>query len=156
MTKLSEKVDKLNRKDQMGVKKDSIKEEEGGEIKDLIQKLSLGLQPDQVAKFYGHDQANAKIFLKNLEQSLSCIKDEMKLKAIIRGVEKGEAESWFSIMVNKFKTFQEFETLFLQHYWKVSEQQAVLDDLRHGKYRGTIDQSRASFAVIKISIIVTS
>ncbi|KAK4874412.1 hypothetical protein RN001_013772, partial [Aquatica leii] len=68
-------------------------------------------------RFYGDEQINPNIFIRNMEQGIGKMNDLNRIKETIRKAMRDEAADWFNMIEPDITNFKEFKEMFLNKYW---------------------------------------
>lgn len=100
-------------------------------------------------KYAGENKLHPKIFIRQLGQYVGTYGLETNIKQIIQGSLCGEAELWYQLVEDRYNSFEQFETLFLNHFWGEHAQQKVRFSLFNGKYSTRFGCSREKYVLQK-------
>ncbi|KAJ8936171.1 hypothetical protein NQ314_012467 [Rhamnusium bicolor] len=103
--------------------------------------------------FYGDRRIHPKIFVKNLKEYLETLSEDINVKSYIRNSLKGDAEIWYSIVEDKYETFEEFVAVFLANYLGENHQSKIRENLFNGKYRVNVGLSRERYILKKYNYV---
>lgn len=103
--------------------------------------------------FYGDRKIHPKVFIKNLREYIESLPEGVNIKANIRNSLKGDAEIWYSIVEDKYESFEEFAALFLTNYWGENHQSKIRENLFNGRYLENIGFSREKYILKKYSYV---
>lgn len=119
-----------------------------GQTSPVTHVLQSGIGKPEL-KFYGDYKIHPKVFIQQLGQFIESFPTHANVKALIQSTMKGDAELWYSMVEEKYQTFDEFRSIFLSNYWGEYNQQKVRHDLFNGKFRERFGSSREQYLIRK-------
>lgn len=103
--------------------------------------------------FYGDQKVHPKVFIKNLQEMIEILPEGSNIKSYIRDRLKNDAEIWYSIVEEKYNTFNEFVDLFLSNFWGEHQQSKIRENLFNGKYRENVGCTREKYILKKYNYV---
>lgn len=103
--------------------------------------------------FTGDRKLHPKLFVKILKEETNELPEGKNIRHFIRSKLKGDAETWYSIIEDKYKTVNEFVDLFLNNYWGENYQAKIRENLFNGKYIEYKGCSREKYILRKYSYV---
>lgn len=101
-------------------------------------------------QFHGDARVHPKVFIKRLKNYLQTLNPRHNIKQVIQDALRGDAEAWYQMVEDKYETIEQFETIFLNHFWGEYNQQRVRLNLFNGSYNETFGSSREKYIMRKI------
>lgn len=120
-------------------------------IQHVYDKSLLSFEHDLI--FTGDRKLHPKVFIKNLKEEINELPEGRNIKHFIRNKLKGDAETWYSIIEDKYETVEEFVDLFLNNYWSENYQAKIRESLFNGKYVENKGCGREKYILRKYSYV---
>jgi hypothetical protein len=133
-------------------KLNEIKEEKGEMYRQNFITPIFATNRDELPKFYGDETSNPMVFLKNVNEIVKDMTENMKI-LIVKKCMLGNAQAWFDLCCGNVENFSMFKDKFIDQYWGNEQQQKIRQNLNFGKYKTGYYYNKEMYAIKKISIL---